>query len=119
MRYIRYAILAVLTVIAVTFALANTQTVEINTLPEGLLQFPGAEMFSYKIEVRLFFVFFAFLAAGFFIGDVFEYLREHKDRKAARKQGKHVRRLQRELKKTQTERDKDKDEVLAILDQAS
>ena len=46
-------------------------------------------------------------------------MREHKHRAAATERKAELRKLERELKKTQAERDKDKDEVLAILDQSA
>ena len=42
-----------------------------------------------------------------------------KHRAAATERKAELRKLERELKKTQAERDKDKDEVLAILDQSA
>ncbi|CUH75138.1 lipopolysaccharide assembly protein LapA domain-containing protein [Tropicibacter naphthalenivorans] len=119
MRYIRYAFLAALAIVLVTVALANRQVVTLNTLPDGLAGFPGMGMFAFSVELPLFLVIFAGILAGLLIGFVWEWLREHKFRaEAARKQGE-VKKLERELKKTQVERDKDKDEVLAILDNAS
>ena len=53
------------------------------------------------------------------IGFVWEWLREHKHRAEAARRKTEVRKLERELKRTQDERDKDKDEVLALLDQSS
>lgn len=119
MRYIRYAILVPLAVFTIVVALANRQLVELNTLPEGLQTWPFAELLTYSITMPLFFVFFGGIALGLILGQVFEYLREHKIRRESREKTKKMRRLERDLKKTQSERDKDKDEVLAILDQAS
>ena len=119
MRYIRYAFYAALAVILVTLALGNRQMVVLNTLPEGLRGFPGAGLVDFSIELPLFLVIFIGILMGLVIGYVAEYLREHKHRVEAARKGGEVRKLERELKKTQAERDKDKDEVLALLDQAS
>ena len=62
---------------------------------------------------------FAGIVAGLLIGFVWEWLREHKHRAEAVRKQAEVRKLERELRRAQTERDKDKDEVLALLDQAS
>ncbi|WP_121630224.1 LapA family protein [Tropicibacter alexandrii] len=119
MRYIRYAFLALLAICLVVVALANRQSVALNSLPDGLATFPGLGPFAVSVELPLFIVIFAGIVAGLLIGFVWEWLREHKYRaEAARKKGE-VKKLERELKKTQAERDKDKDEVLAILDQSA
>ncbi|MCT4556599.1 MAG: LapA family protein [Pelagimonas sp.] len=119
MRYIRYAFLAALAIVLITVALANRGAVSLHLLPEGLIGVPGLGVLAQSIELPLFAVILVSILAGILIGFVWEWLREHKFRaEATRKQGE-VRKLERELKKTQNERDKDKDEVLAILDQAS
>ncbi|MBV7394667.1 LapA family protein [Mameliella sediminis] len=119
MRYIRYAFLAALAVALITVALANRATVTLNTLPEGLARVPGMDILSFSIEMPLFLAIFAGIVAGLLIGFVWEWLREYKHRAEASAKKTEVRKLERQLKKTQAERDKDKDEVLAILDQAS
>jgi putative membrane protein len=119
MRYIRYAFLAALAIVLVTLALANRETVVLNTLPEGLRSIPGAGLFDYSVNMPLFLVIFGGIVMGLLIGFVWEWLREHKHRAEAAQKKSEVRKLERELKKTQAERDKDKDEVLALLDQAS
>ncbi|MFZ7091914.1 LapA family protein [Primorskyibacter sp. 2E233] len=119
MRYIRYAFLAALAIVLVTLALANRQSVVLNTLPEGLRGFPGAGLVDFSIEMPLFLVIFGGILAGLLIGFIWEWFREHKHRAEASRKTGEVRKLERELKKTQAERDKDKDEVLALLDQAS
>jgi phosphotransferase system glucose/maltose/N-acetylglucosamine-specific IIC component len=119
MRYIRYAFLAALAAVLVSVALANRQSVTLSSLPEGLAAIPGLGWMAISIDMPLFLVVFIGIVAGLLIGFVWEWLREHKHRaEAARKQAE-VKTLQRELKKTKAERDKDKDEVLALLDQAS
>ena len=119
MRYIRYAFLALIAIVLVTVALANRQVVTLSSLPDGVAVIPGMGWMSGSLDLPLFLVIFIGIVAGLLIGFVWEWLREHKHRaEAARKQAE-VRTLQRELKRTQVERDKDKDEVLALLDQAS
>lgn len=119
MRYIRYAFLAALAACLVIVALANRDMVTLNTLPSGLAGIPGIDAFAFSIDLPLYLVIFMGILAGLLIGFVWEWLREHKHRaEAARKQAE-VKKLERELKRTQSERDKGKDEVLALLDQAS
>lgn len=119
MRYIRYAFLAVLAVILVVLALANSGPVTLHTLPAGLAEFPGAEWLAVSLEMPVYMALFAGIVLGLMIGFAWEWLREFKYRSTAVRKESEVKKLERQLKRTQAERDKDKDEVLAILDQAS
>lgn len=119
MRYIRYAIYASLLIVLTVVCVANLAPVTLNTLPAGLASLPQVGWLAFSVEVPLFAVALGGLVLGFVLGEVFEWLREHKFRAEASAKGHEVKKLERQLKKTQAERDKDKDEVLAILDQAS
>lgn len=119
MRYFRYAVLGALAIVLVTVALANRSVVTLKTLPEFLADVPALGTLAFSIELPLFIVILGSLISGLLLGFVWEWVREHKHRADASTKGAQVRKLERELKKTQAERDKDKDEVLAILDQAS
>lgn len=116
MRYLRYVFLAVLAVLLISIALANSALVTLQLLPDDLATLLS---FQQTLSVPVFLVFFGGIIGGLLIGFVWEWLREHKHRAEARERKTEVRRLERELKKTQAERDKDKDEVLAILDQSA
>lgn len=116
MRYIRYAFLAVLAIALVSVALANRGMVTLTLLPSGLSDMAGMNR---SIDLPLFIVIFGGIVAGLLIGFVWEWLREHKHRAAASQRGAEVKKLERELRRTKAERDKDKDEVLALLDEAS
>lgn len=118
MRYIRYAIYAILLIVLVVVCVANLQPVTLNTLPEGLAAIPQIGWLGISVQLPLFAVVLGGLLLGFALGELFEWLREYKYRSEASRKGSEVKKLERELKKTQAERDKDKDEVLAILDQA-
>lgn len=118
MRYIRYAIYAVVAIVLIVVSLANRDVVTLSTLPEGLAAIPGMGWLAVSVQLPLFIVVLGSMLMGFVIGELFEWLREHKYRAEAREKKGEVRKLERELKKTQGERDKDKDEVLAILDQS-
>lgn len=119
MRYIRYAIYAAVTVVLVVLSLANLDNVTLNTLPEGMKAIPGIGWMAVSVQLPLFLVVLGGLVLGFALGELFEYLREWGIRSEASRKAAEVKTLQRALKKTQAERDKDKDEVLALLDQAS
>ncbi len=117
MRYILYAIYATLLIVLTVICVANLQWVTLNTLPEGLARIPQIGWLAFSIELPLFAVALGFLVIGWVMGEVFEWLREHKFRAEASTKKAEVKKLERQLKRTQAERDKDKDEVLAILDQ--
>ncbi|SFE56478.1 lipopolysaccharide assembly protein LapA domain-containing protein [Roseivivax sediminis] len=114
MRYIRYVFLAALAVVLICVALANRGLVTLQLLPPDVAELFGVQ---YGIDLPLFLVIFAGIVAGLLIGFVWEWLREYKHRAAASRKDAEARRLERELKRTRAERDRGKDEVLAILDQ--
>lgn len=116
MRYLRYVFLGCLAIVLISVALANRGLVQLQLLPSGLSDLLGLQQ---QVSLPLFIVIFGSLIAGVLVGFVWEWLREHKHRAEASRKDTEVRQLKRELKRTQNERDKDKDEVLAILDQAS
>jgi lipopolysaccharide assembly protein A len=116
MRYIRYAFLAALAVVLICVALANRGLVTLQLLPSDVSALLG---FQETISLPLFLVIFGGIAAGLLIGFIWEWLREHKHRAEAARRQSEVKQLQRELRRVKGERDKDKDEVLALLDQAS
>ena len=116
MRYIRYAFLALLAIILVSVALANREFVTLQLLPADLSILLGLQE---TMQLPLFIVIFGGVITGLLIGFVWEWLREHKYRAEAARRQAEVRRLERELRRVRGERDKDKNEVVALLDQAS
>ena len=116
MRYIRYLFLAALAVVLICVALANRGFVTLKLLPGDLADLMGIQQ---TISLPLFIVIFGGIVAGLLIGFVWEWLREHKHRAEAAQRASEVKSLQRELRRVKGERDKDKDEVLALLDEAS
>ncbi|MGR3503600.1 LapA family protein [Pseudaestuariivita sp.] len=119
MRYIKYAFLAVLAVILVCVALANRQVVTLNSIPTGLQEMPGAGMASYSVDLPLYVVIFIGIAAGLLIGFTWEYLREIKHRATASRKTREAKELEREVKRLKAQRNEGKDDVLALLDEAS
>lgn len=116
MRYIRYAILGVLGIVLVSVCLANRTIVEIKLLPEAVAELAGMNP---AISLPLFVVVLGGLGAGLVVGFVWEWLREHKHRRAASSQNREVRKLSREVQKLKQQKNEGKDEVLALLDEAS
>jgi uncharacterized integral membrane protein len=116
MRYIRYAFLAALAIVLVSIAMANRGMVTLQFLPGGLVDLFG---FNWQIELPLFVVVFGGIAAGLVIGFVWEWMREYKHRREAAIKGREAKRLEREVTRLKGERNQNKDEVLALLDEAS
>lgn len=116
MRYIRYAFLATLGVVLIAVAFANRGSVTLHLMPEALADFIGL---NYSITLPLFVVIFGGIVAGLLIGFVWEWLREHKHRAEASRKQREVKGLQREVKKLKGEKHEGKDEVLALLEEAS
>ena len=108
--------IAIFALALISVALANRAIVPLKVLPTEVSHWFALNP---QIELPLFVVIFGGVLIGLIIGYCVEYLREHKHRAEASRKGAEVKTLERQLKRTQAERDKDKDEVLALLDQAS
>lgn len=119
MRYIKYVFLAALAIVLVCVAFANRGSVTLNSMPDGIAAIPGMGWLSMSVEMPLFIVIFGGIIAGLMIGFVWEWLREHKHRAEASRKQAEVKKLERELRRTKAQRDEGKDEVLALLDEAS
>ncbi|WP_171641324.1 lipopolysaccharide assembly LapA domain-containing protein [Ruegeria sp. HKCCD6157] len=116
MRYLRYAFLAALGIILISVSLANVQSVELKLMPDALAELLG---FNLSASLPLFLVVLGGVAAGLVIGFLWEWLREHKHRRDASVKKTEVRKLEREVKKLKKKQNEGKDDVLAILDEAS
>jgi phosphotransferase system glucose/maltose/N-acetylglucosamine-specific IIC component len=116
MRYIRYAILASIAVALVVIAMANRGPVDVKVLPEELAQIAGL---NFEYTVPLFVVIFAGILAGLVIGFIWEWIREAGERAVAARQRREMERLKAEVKRLKAEKHEGKDEVLALLEQAS
>ena len=116
MRYVRYAFLGTLGIILISISLANRGLVDLQLMPEAIARIVG---FNPSITLPLFVVVLGGIAAGLVIGFFWEWLREYKLRRDAGQKAREVRNLEREVTRLKGERDQGKDEVLAILDEAS
>lgn len=116
MHYIRYAFLAIVGISLILVALANRTSVELKLLPEEIAAYVGQPL---TYQLPLFVVIFGGLVAGLLIGFVWEYFREHKHRVEARTQKREKEKLEREVKGLKSQANEGKDEVLALLDDAS
>ena len=102
MRYIRYASIAIFAVALILIALANRTSVMVKVLPDELA---GLAALNPSYEVPLFIVIYGGILAGLIVGFIWEWIREAKERA--------------EVKRLKGEKHEGKDEVLAILEQAS
>ena len=117
MRYLRYMVLGFIAISLIAVALANRGIVRLTLLPEALGELIG---FNLQMQVPLFVVIFLGVTAGLLIGFVWEWLREMKHRSAVRSERMQVVRLEREVSKLKaTSADKEKDEILTLLDEVS
>lgn len=116
MRYIRYAFLGALGIILISVSLANRGMVTLNLMPDALAELAG---FNLGVSLPLFVVILVGITAGLVIGFFWEWLREHKYRRDAGLKAREVRTLEREVTRLKGEKHQGKDEVLAILDEAS
>ena len=116
MRYVRYLCIATFAVALIFVALANRAIVSLQMLPAEV---SGLFAVNPSIEMPLFIVILGSILAGLLVGFVWEWIREYGERAEAAKQAREMRRLQRELEKLKAEKNEGKDEVLALLDEAS
>jgi uncharacterized integral membrane protein len=118
MRYVKYAILAILAILLVSISLANRNMVELRLIPEGLADLPGISVIDVGVTLPLFVIVLGGVVTGIVIGFLWEWLREHKHRRTANVKSREVRRLETEVVKLKKDAGKS-DDVLAILDKAS
>ncbi|MGX9356976.1 LapA family protein [Roseobacteraceae bacterium S113] len=119
MRYIKYAFLAAVAIVLVTLALANRGSVTLNSLPADMTGLPGMDALAFSVELPLFVVILGGVLAGLLIGFVWEWLREGKHRAEAARRTAEVKTMERELRRLKRKNSEGKDEVLALLDEAS
>jgi len=113
MRYIRYAILAVIAVCLITVALANRDPVTLNLLPADLSLMLG---FGRSVSLPLFIVILGSVIGGVLLGFVWEWIREHKHRAEAAQERAQKEALAREFERIRTANPAATDDVIALLD---
>ena len=116
MRYVRYACITIFALALIAVALANIESVTVQLLPAGI-----AHLFAVtpQIELPLFVVIFISIVVGLLVGFVWEWMREYGVRADNARNARDVRRLEREVKRLKGEKHEGKDEVFALLDEAS
>lgn len=116
MRYIKYALIACFGVFLIAVAVANRGMVSLQLIPNEVA---GWFSINPATELPLFVVIFGSIVVGLLVGFVWEWIREHSHRSEASRQARERRRLEREVARLKTEKHEGKDEVLALLDEAS
>ncbi|KRS16671.1 lipopolysaccharide assembly protein LapA domain-containing protein [Roseovarius indicus] len=116
MRYIRYASIAIFAIALILIALANREFVTVQVLPTEIAHLAALNP---AYDMPLFLVMFGGVLAGLIIGFIWEWIREAGERAAAARQAREMERLKAEVKRLKGERHQGKDEVLALLDEAS
>ncbi|GHG92153.1 lipopolysaccharide assembly protein LapA domain-containing protein [Pseudodonghicola xiamenensis] len=115
MRYLRYAILAILGIGLISISMANREAVSLQLLPSDIADLIGWNL---NASLPLFLVVWGGVAVGVVIGFFWEWLREHKHRRDATRSGRELRKLEREVTRLKQDKTKGQDEVLALLDDA-
>jgi len=116
MRYIRYASIAIFGLALVLIALANRGMVTLRVLPDELAGFAALNP---TYDLPLFVVIFGGILAGLVLGFIWEWIREAGERAAAARQARELASLRAEVARLKTAESRDRDEVLALLDEAS
>lgn len=116
MRYLRYLCIAIFAVALIAVALANRNMVSLQVLPTEV---SGLFAMNPSVQLPLFVVILGSILVGLLVGFIWEWIREHRERAEAAKQARKMRRLEREVARLKAEKHKGKDDVLALLDEAS
>lgn len=116
-RAVKLVFFGLISLILILLAVANRTPVELRLLPDGLAQALG---FGQAVSLPLFLVVFGAMLAGLILGFVWEYLREHHHRAAAKSARRDVSRLSREVAQlkgaTEVTGKGEADDILALLD---
>ena len=115
MRYIRYAFLGTLGVVLIAVALANRDLVTLTLLPSAVSDLVGL---NHSIRLPLFLVILGAIVFGVIIGFIWEWLREHRHRADKTKAEKELHQTKREVRRLKGRDAEQKDDVLALLDEA-
>ena len=115
-RLLKYAFLIVVAIGLVLVAMANRDVVVLELIPIELSAWVGVH---YAIELPLFLVVLGGVVIGLLVGFVWEWLRESRHRAEAKAQRRNAQRLEREMQTIKGREDEGKDEILALVDNAS
>lgn len=118
MRFIRYAVWALIALVLIALALGNRGNVTLRLMPSEAAALLGYPEGANTISLPLFLVIFLGVVIGLLIGFTVEWLREHKHRAEAARNRREAKRLEREVAAMKSDKNEG-DDVLALLDDAS
>lgn len=114
-RAIKYLFLIVVAVALVVLAIANREPVTLTLLPQDLALWSGVAQ---SIQLPLFVVILGGVATGVLWGFVWEWLREHRHRAAAKTNEREAKKLEREVEALRGRKTEGRDEILALVEDA-
>ena len=114
-RAIKYLFLILVAIALVVLAMANRGPVTLTLLPQELALWSGVEV---AIELPLFVVILGGVATGLLVGFVWEWLREHRYRSAAKTNQREAKKLEREVASLKGKKNEGRDEILALVEDA-
>ena len=109
MRFIKYALMLIVAIVAVSIAVANRDLVTLSLLPVAL-ELP----FTTSVTVPLFVALLAAVFLGVAIGMALEMSRERFHRKAERDFKRHAARLNREVQRLSQKAGEEDDDILGV-----
>ncbi len=116
MRYIRYASIAVFGIAIVMISLANRQLVTLKVLPD---QLSTVAALNPSVQLPLFAVILIGILVGLIIGFLWEFMIEQSKKSDLKRKAAEVQKLRAEIARLKAEKHKGKDDVLALLAEAS
>lgn len=119
MRYIKFALLAVIGLMLIILLFANRQIVSLQLLPEGLDGFVGLNGMVGAVALPLYAVVLASVILGLVLGFFWEWAREYKHRRTATQalQGKAT--LEAEVKRMKARENEGRDPVLVMVEETA
>jgi uncharacterized integral membrane protein len=112
-RAIKYLFLIVVAIALVILALANRDPVTLTLLPQELALWSGVDI---AMELPLYLVILGGVVTGLLVGFVWEWLREHRHRSAARHNQREARKLEQQVQSLKGRRNEGRDEILALVE---
>ena len=116
MGFIRVVVSGVLAVVLVSMSLANRGPLTLALMPDPLAEFAG---WNIVVTLPVFVIILASIGVGLLVGFFWEWMRETRYRRAVSGKSREVRKLEQEVEKLKKEKNKDKDEILALLEDAA
>lgn len=115
MRFVRYAILAIIAIALIIIALANREPVSLRLVPAELGRWVGLD---FAVQLPVFIAILAGVMIGLLLGFVWEWIREMRIRAEANQQKRENRALKGEVNALKKQVQTEGDDILALIDKA-